>query len=304
MKILAIFLLTILSFKIAFSQDHIPHFIGLDFYTNNYWITVNRIEFKKQIENQLYTQKADGIYLLVYISIKNNEKESKILTSSLFNLSDSKGYIYDISEDATKALVILEPEKIFLFKKLPPRITKEIIVAFEVPDENDNYILRIADTNNYAGFDTCPLFYYKPPSEIRGFIKDFNDAIKEKDESKLVRLFFQKGVAINAYGSRDECGGIITGDKEILEYANELIEDYWKNNKTYMLMSETYFRSKSGDKELYNNYFNCFKIKFKFENLYSYETYYVSEYDLTFSRTYRLAKINGEWKIFAIYDQN
>lgn len=135
---------TLISNKEIESRKILIHKIGEKIEIGNFGFCVNKIEFKKEISNIFSTQKADGIYLLVYLTITNITKESRTLVNSMFKVIDVDGYEFESSIDAINALVLNEQDKVFLLKDIPPKIPKEIIIPFEVPTSNDNYSLQVS----------------------------------------------------------------------------------------------------------------------------------------------------------------
>ena len=101
----------------------------------NFKFCVNKIEFKKEISNVFSNKKADGIYLLVYMTVINITKESRTLTNAMFKVIDSDEYEFESSVDAINTLVLNEQDKVFLLKDIPPKIPKDIIIPFEVPSQ-------------------------------------------------------------------------------------------------------------------------------------------------------------------------
>lgn len=118
--------------------------IGDEVHVGNFVYLVRKIEFKKIVENTFTEQKADGIYLIVYFAVFNKSRESRTLSNSMFKVFDSEGYEYETSQNAITILVLNDQDKVFLFKDIPPKIPKEIIMPFEVPTSDDIYTLQVS----------------------------------------------------------------------------------------------------------------------------------------------------------------
>jgi hypothetical protein len=118
--------------------------IGDEVHVGNFVYLVRKIEFTKSVENTFTEQKADGIYLIVYLAVLNKSRESRTLANSMFKVFDSDGYEYETSQNAITILVLNDQDKVFLFKEIPPKIPKEIIMPFEVPTSNDIYTLQVS----------------------------------------------------------------------------------------------------------------------------------------------------------------
>ena len=118
--------------------------IGDVFYVGKLKYQVNKVEFTKKIENLLTSKLADGIYLIVYLTVINNSRESVSLMSSKFKVLDSENNEFETSQDAISILFLNEKDKAFILKDIPPKIPKELIIPFEVPSSNDVYKLKVS----------------------------------------------------------------------------------------------------------------------------------------------------------------
>ena len=107
----------------------------------NFAYTVDGFEFRKSIGDQYYSKTADGVYLLIAISITNNGNETKTIDNSLFNLTGVNGSKYEYSTDGSVALEMAGAKTLFL-KQCQPGITTQGILIFEVP-EQDSYYLHL-----------------------------------------------------------------------------------------------------------------------------------------------------------------
>jgi hypothetical protein len=108
--------------------------IGDEINVANFNYRVNWIKYKKNIGNEFSNQKADGIYLIVDISLVNVDKEEHTLDNSLFKLTDDSGKEYESSSEGTTALE-MNGEKTLFLKQCNPNIQKEGLLCFEVPEK-------------------------------------------------------------------------------------------------------------------------------------------------------------------------
>lgn len=115
--------------------------IGQPTEVGNFIYTVEKTTFRKSIGNEFLNQQADGIYLLVTLSIKNISNESRTLDNSLFKLTDDQGTEYESSTDGSTALEFSGGKSIFL-KQCQPNITTRGTLVFEVP-QKDEYNLHL-----------------------------------------------------------------------------------------------------------------------------------------------------------------
>ena len=110
--------------------------IGQPTEVGNFIYTVEKTNFRKSIGDEFLNQQADGIYLLVTLSIKNISNESRTLDNSLFKLTDDNGTEYESSTDGSTALEFSGGKSIFL-KQCQPNITTKGTLVFEVPQKSE-----------------------------------------------------------------------------------------------------------------------------------------------------------------------
>jgi hypothetical protein len=108
--------------------------IGDEISIENFSYRVNDVYFSRSLGNEFTTQTADGIYLIVDLSLKNMDKEEHTLDNSLFKLTDETGTEYESSNDGNTALEMSGQPTLFL-KQCNPKIQKQGFLCFEVPNE-------------------------------------------------------------------------------------------------------------------------------------------------------------------------
>lgn len=101
--------------------------------------TINSFRFKKTLGNEFFGETADGIYLLVDVTIKNISDETRTLDGSSFIVTDTNGIQYDYSTDGSTAFELSGGKTLFL-KQCQPNITTKGTLIFEVPAKGDYYI--------------------------------------------------------------------------------------------------------------------------------------------------------------------
>lgn len=113
-----------------------------EFIVGNFKFNISKSEFKKEIGNALYKKEADGVYILVNLTVTNLTKEPRTLSGAMFKVFDDDNYEYGFSNDASGAL---ELNKINTFQliELPPQIPKKGTIVFEVPSKEKSYSLYL-----------------------------------------------------------------------------------------------------------------------------------------------------------------
>jgi hypothetical protein len=122
--------------NITTEADNAPTYakIGDEITIEHFVYRVNGVRFAKSLGNEFAKQTADGIYLIVDLSLKNMDNEEHTLDNSMFKLTDASGTEFESSTDATTALEMDGKETLFL-KQCNPKIQKQGLLAFEVPEK-------------------------------------------------------------------------------------------------------------------------------------------------------------------------
>lgn len=129
------------------STDNQPEYkkIGDQIEVGNFSYLVNDAKFAKTIGNEFSQQTADGIFLIVSVTFRNNDNEEHTLDNSFFKLTDEAGTEFSSSSEGTTALEMSGKETLFL-KQCNPHITKSGLIVFEVPDK------KVYDIHLSGGF--------------------------------------------------------------------------------------------------------------------------------------------------------
>jgi len=106
--------------------------VGEQVEVGNFSYVVNNAKFASEIGNEFSRKKADGVFLIINVTFRNNDKDEHTLDNSLFKLTDEKGTAYESSTDGETALEMSGKETLFL-KQCNPNITKSGLLVFEVP---------------------------------------------------------------------------------------------------------------------------------------------------------------------------
>ena len=121
--------------------------IGKEITVGHFSYIITGIKFKKTVGGEFGTETADGIYLLVDLTIKNVSDETRTLDGSCFYLTDLNDVKFEFSINGSTALEMSGMKSLFL-KECQPRIKTKGVLIFEVP-EKDEYYLHLA--GNFMG---------------------------------------------------------------------------------------------------------------------------------------------------------
>lgn len=119
--------------------------IGDQVDVGNFSYVVNNARFAKSVGNEYIKKTADGIFLIVNVTFRNNDNEEHTLDNSFFKLTDEQGTEFSSSTDGESALEASDQETLFL-KQCNPHISKSGLLIFEVPEK------KIYDLHLSGGF--------------------------------------------------------------------------------------------------------------------------------------------------------
>ena len=128
------------------NQEDVPQeaTIGTEVHVGNFVYRVDDIAFKKSVGNEFVQETADGLFLIVYLSLVNTDNEPHTLDGSMFSLTDMDGTKYEYSIEGSTALEMSGCKTIFL-KKCQPKIATSGMIIFEVPQKKQYYLNLIGN---------------------------------------------------------------------------------------------------------------------------------------------------------------
>ena len=106
---------------------------NIEYTVNNVWIT-------RVVGDQYMNQKADGVYLMVDLTIENVGSQSTDISSGYIKVIDSKGRVF---ESDSSAWIYLENN--LLFKQIQPGLPTKGQTVFDVP-EDESFMLQVTDS--------------------------------------------------------------------------------------------------------------------------------------------------------------
>lgn len=98
--------------------------------------SVKGFNWKRRLGNAYFGKDADSRYLLVNLTVKNEDKENRAIPP--FTLEDENGATYDTSPDA-----MYLGDKAIIFDSLNPGVQKSATLVFDVPPEH-HYTLVVS----------------------------------------------------------------------------------------------------------------------------------------------------------------
>ena len=105
---------------------------------------VNSIDFNKVVKVPYLRKKADGIFLIMELFVKNETNDSLDLKpQERFKIKDPSGARYGLAVDATITLTLNKSS--FITREVQPNIPVTGLLVFEVPDKDKEYTFEITD---------------------------------------------------------------------------------------------------------------------------------------------------------------
>lgn len=128
----------------ASSDEKKPQYnkIGDQIEVGNFSYVVNSAKFTKTVGNEYDQKTADGYFLVISVTFRNNDKEEHTLDNSFFKLTDDAGTEFSSSTDGETSLEMSGKQTLFL-KQCNPQITKSGLLIFEVP-KKDIYDIHLS----------------------------------------------------------------------------------------------------------------------------------------------------------------
>ncbi|GAA0182088.1 hypothetical protein SH2C18_45260 [Clostridium sediminicola] len=103
--------------------------------------TVLSISVAESLENEYMNATAQGIYCIVEVNVKNNDKESRMIDTSLFKLIEEDGTEYTADYTAGDCI---EGNGDFFLNSLNPKFQQSGYIVFDVLDPNKFYQLEVS----------------------------------------------------------------------------------------------------------------------------------------------------------------
>lgn len=111
---------------------------------------VNGVEEETELKAEyLDSLTTSGKYIVVDLEVFNNDKESRIIDSEMFRILDKDGTEYSPTSEAD--MYINDGDLGFFLQEINPNLSKTGKVAFEVPEDTENYTLQVSSGFGWSG---------------------------------------------------------------------------------------------------------------------------------------------------------
>lgn len=119
--------------------------IGDTVSVGNFSYRVQKAEQAETVGNQYINHTASGTYEIVYVTLRNNDKESRYADSNMFKLMDDQGRSFVVSTEATSAYSIANSNQYDLFlKQANPGLEIDGVLIFDIPKDAKGLKLEVS----------------------------------------------------------------------------------------------------------------------------------------------------------------
>jgi hypothetical protein len=125
--------------------------IGDNVKVEDFIYRVEGVEEKSRIEsgNQFIDDvTTTGKFVIVDVTVTNNDKESRYVDSNMFKLLDSGGTEFSASNDAN---TLINSDMGFFLEEINPKLNRRGKIAFEVPKDAVNLSLQVSSGLGWSG---------------------------------------------------------------------------------------------------------------------------------------------------------
>ncbi|MBA4544624.1 DUF4352 domain-containing protein [Thermoactinomyces daqus] len=114
---------------------------------------VDSVEEKDQLKNIMGSKKPSaGNFAILKVSVKNNDKESRVIDSSMTVLKDKQNRSFEPDTDAILYVMDSSDESSFL-NEIPPTVEKQITLVYDIRGDAKNYTFHAQSGFGWADTD-------------------------------------------------------------------------------------------------------------------------------------------------------
>ena len=113
--------------------------------------TVNSVEQAEEFSNSFDSLQTEGKFLVVDITVQNNDKEARFIDGEMFRVLDADGTEFSAKSEAD---MYINDDMGFFLSEVNPKMSKTGKVAFEVPAETGELQLQVSSGFGFSGGKT------------------------------------------------------------------------------------------------------------------------------------------------------
>jgi hypothetical protein len=107
--------------------------------------SIIKIETATELKSGTLTASTSGSFVLVFLSVLDQGMNPLSLAPSDFTLIDNKGRTYTLNQEATNIACLLNDKKNILSESLQPGLSRDGVLAFDVPEAAAGFTLRLSN---------------------------------------------------------------------------------------------------------------------------------------------------------------
>jgi hypothetical protein len=114
--------------------------------------TVKSVEEQKELKMEyMDSLKTDGKFVIIEVTVKNGDKEARMIDGEMFRLVEGDGTEYETTTEAD--MYINDGDIGFFLQEVNPKMSKTGKIAFEVPAEATDLQLQVSSGLGWSGGD-------------------------------------------------------------------------------------------------------------------------------------------------------
>jgi hypothetical protein len=121
--------------------------VGDEVQAGNLSFKVNSVKKADQVGDDVMNKKADGVFLIVNVTVKNNDKEARTIDTNLFKLV-SGSTSYNASAEAD---MYANKDNSFFLKQLNPGVSTTGNIVFDIPKDMKGEKLEVESGLGFSG---------------------------------------------------------------------------------------------------------------------------------------------------------
>jgi Domain of unknown function (DUF4352) len=135
--------------KVAEKKEETKEYkIGEEVAVGNLAYVVNGVEETNKLSSILGEKTTEGKFVVVDLTVKNNDKEARIIDGEMFRIIGSDGTEYSSNLDAD---TYVNDDIGFFLQEVNPKMSKTGKVVFEVPADETGYKLQVSSGLGWSG---------------------------------------------------------------------------------------------------------------------------------------------------------
>lgn len=125
------------------------YFIGDTVSVGHFATAIHTPEVKSSVGNEFLQQEANGEYWVIPVSVRNDDKQARMVTTNMFKLVSSDGTTYD--PDST-AVMYMDSKNKFFLDNINPGVQVDGYIVFDMPKRSkiSKYALEVDDVFNFG----------------------------------------------------------------------------------------------------------------------------------------------------------